>query len=266
MLKDFEMICHHFPKNEDITILPVSDVHLGAAEHMQRAWELFCQSVLEKPNTYITLGGDLINNATKSSVSSVYDETMRPSEQKKLMAKMLEPLAKEGRILCAVPGNHERRSLKDADDEPMYDIMTKLDIEHLYRPTTAYMKIQIGNVDGHGTSNPTYCIAVNHGAGGGALTGSSVNRAERFGYAVDGLDCLILGHTHKPVQSQPGKIKVDAHNKRISIKPFKVVISSSWLSYGGYAAEKLLLPSTHAAQEIILRGNRKAIKLTMEDA
>jgi predicted MPP superfamily phosphohydrolase len=68
MLKDFEMICHHFPKNEDITILPVSDVHLGAAEHMQRAWELFCQSVLEKPNTYITLGGDLINNATQEII------------------------------------------------------------------------------------------------------------------------------------------------------------------------------------------------------
>ena len=182
------------------------------------------------------------------------------------MAKMLEPLAKEGRILCAVPGNHERRSLKDADDDPMYDIMTKLDIEHLYRPTTAYMKIQIGNVESDGRTNPTYCLAVNHGAGGGALTGSAVNRGERFGYAIDGLDCLILGHTHKPVHSQPGKIKVDAHNKRISIKPFKLVIASSWLSYGGYAAEKLLLPSTHAAQEIILRGNRKAIKLTMEDA
>lgn len=264
MLNDFEMICHHFPANEDITILPVSDVHLGAAEHMQRAWELFCQSVLEKPNVYLTLGGDLINNATKSSVSSVFAETMRPSEQKKVMAKMLEPL--RDRILCAVPGNHERRSLKDADDDPTYDIMTKLDIEHLYRPTTAYMKIQIGSIDGSGYANPTYCLAVNHGAGGGALTGSAVNRGERFGYAIDGLDCLILGHTHKVAQTQPGKIKVDAHNKRISIKPFKLVIASSWLSYGGYAAEKLLLPSTHAAQEIILRGNRKAIKLTMEDA
>lgn len=38
------------------------------------------------------------------------------------------------------------------------------------------------------------------------------------------------------------------------------------VSDGGYAAEKLLLPSTPAAQEIILRGNRKAINLTMEDA
>lgn len=35
MLKDFEMIIRKFPSREDITIIPVSDVHLGAAEHMQ---------------------------------------------------------------------------------------------------------------------------------------------------------------------------------------------------------------------------------------
>jgi endonuclease/exonuclease/phosphatase family metal-dependent hydrolase len=82
MLKDFEMIVHHFPKNEDLTIIPVSDVHLGAAEHMQRAWELFCQSVLENENVKLVLCGDLINNATRSSVSNIFEETMRPSEQK----------------------------------------------------------------------------------------------------------------------------------------------------------------------------------------
>ena len=70
MLKDFEMIIHHFPENEDLTIIPVSDVHLGAAEHMQRQWELFCQSVLEQKNTKLVLCGDLINNATRNSVSN----------------------------------------------------------------------------------------------------------------------------------------------------------------------------------------------------
>ena len=56
MLKDFEMITREFPKNEDIHIVPVSDVHIGAAEHMQRRWELFCQGILERPN-FFRLGG-----------------------------------------------------------------------------------------------------------------------------------------------------------------------------------------------------------------
>lgn len=261
MLRDFEMIRRKFPEKNDLKIIPISDVHLGASEHMQRKWELFCSEILKSPNTYITLGGDLINNATRSSVSNIFEETMRPSEQKKLMAKMLEPL--RDRILCAVSGNHERRSLKDADDEPTYDIMCKLDIEHLYRENMAFIKIQVGKEDGFGQKNPTYCLVVTHGNGGGIYTGASVNRNERFGYILDGADCLVVGHSHKPFVTQPSKIKIDLFNNKVSVKPFKVVSSSSWLEYGGYAAQKMLLPSSHVGQVITLCGNKKEITVTM---
>lgn len=261
MLKDFEMIQHKFPEREDLKIIPISDVHLGAPEHMQRKWELFCQEVLRSPTTYITLGGDLINNATRSSVSNIFEETMRPSEQKKVMAKMLEPL--RDRILCAVSGNHERRSLKDADDDPTYDIMCKLDIEHLYRENIAFLKIQMGRPEGAGQKNPTYSLVVTHGGGGGIFTGAAVNRNERFGYVLDGADCLIVGHTHKPFVTQPSKIKIDPFNNKVSFRPFKVVSSTSWLEYGGYAAQKMLLPSSHAAQTITLCGKKKEITVTM---
>ena len=58
MLNDLEIITKKFPGNDDITIIPISDVHLGAKEHKQREWELFCASVLKEPHTYITLCGD----------------------------------------------------------------------------------------------------------------------------------------------------------------------------------------------------------------
>ena len=83
MLSDFELIQFDFPENKDITIIPISDVHLGAQEHAAREWATFCDSVLKQPGVYVTLGGDLINNATRSSVSNVFDDTMRPREQKK---------------------------------------------------------------------------------------------------------------------------------------------------------------------------------------
>lgn len=261
MTRDFELMIRKFPENKDVTIIPISDVHLGAQEHMQRAWELFCQNVLSDPNTYITLGGDLINNATRSSVSNIFDDTTRPSEQKRHMAKMLEPL--RDRILCAVSGNHERRSGKDVDDDPMYDIMCKLDLEHIYRENMAFMNIQMGEINGRGGSNPTYSVVVTHGSGGGIYTGAAVNRNERFGYVIDGMDLLIVGHTHKPFVTQPSKIKIDPFNKKISFKPFKVVSSTAWLEFGGYAAQKMLLPSSHAPQTITLCGGKKEIKVTM---
>lgn len=261
MLEDFALIQHHFPRNDDIHIHFVADVHLGAREHLEREWQDFCANILDDPNAYLILGGDLINNTTRMSVANVFDEVMRPRDQKRIMMEMLQPL--QNRILCAVPGNHEGRSGKDADDCPIYDIMCKLDIEHLYRENIAFVKIQIGNVRGDGEHNPTYVLAAMHGAGGGMLSGGIINRNERFGYTIDGIDALLVGHSHKPMISQPGKIYVDSRNNRVTIKPFKVVVATSWLSYGGYAARKQLLPTSHSPQIITLRGRKKDIKITM---
>lgn len=261
MQNDFEIIHRHFDERNDITIIPISDVHLGAAEHLETEWNNFVRSVNEAPNCYLTLGGDLINNATRSSVSNIFAETMRPRTQKRIMCEMLEPV--RDKILCAVRGNHEARSGKDADDDPVYDIMCKLDLEHLYRENIAFLKLSFGKQDQNGTKNPTYMFVVTHGAGGGALTGGNVNRNERFGYVADGMDCLIVGHSHKPWVTQPSKIKIDMHNNKVSIKPFKVISSSSWLDYGGYAAQKMLSPTSHAPQIITVCGGRKEIRVTM---
>ena len=261
MLPDFEMITHKFPDRQDLTIIPISDVHLGASEHMWEAWESFCKSVLSKPNIFITLGGDLINNGTRSGVSNVFEETIRPRDQKRMMAEMLKPI--RDRILCAVSGNHERRSGKDADDDPTYDILCKLDMENRYRENMAFMKIQMGEQGSNGKINPTYMLVVTHGAGGGAFTGGVVNRNERFGYAIDGADVLIVGHAHKPFVTQPAKIYIDKYNNLVSVKPFKVVSTTSWLGYGGYAAQKMLTPSSHVPQTITLCGTKKEIIVTM---
>lgn len=259
MLPDFTMLTKHFPENKDITIYPIADVHLGAAEHMEAAWREFRTKILEDPNAYLILAGDLINNATRNSVSNIFEETMRPREQKRLMAEMLMPL--RDRILCSVPGNHEGRSGKDADDDPMYDILCKIDREDAYRENIAFLKVQIGDVDGDGRRNPTYIFTVVHGSGGGILTGGALNKAERFAYVLDGCDLFVQGHTHKSVESHPGKIKIDAQHNRVTIKPFHVVNCSSWLEFGGYACRKLLLPSAHVTQKILLSGTSKNIQI-----
>ena len=140
MQNDFKLIVHKFDK--DITIYPISDVHLGSLEHNKEEWEKFVEVLQSEPNSYVILGGDLLNNATKSSVSNVYEDVLRPMEQKEVMTKYLEPI--KHKILCAVSGNHERRSKKEVDSDPIYDIMCKLNLEELYRENMAFMKIMIG--------------------------------------------------------------------------------------------------------------------------
>lgn len=251
----------------DITVIPISDVHLGSQECMEQEFIKFIQTVKETPNVYLILGGDLIDNGTRSGVSNIFRATMPPSQQKKEMANILRDVS--DRILCFVPGNHERRSGKDADDDPVYDIAAKLDLEHLYRENIAFVKVQLGKKERPsgsqtaGSMRPTYTLVVTHGAGGGILTGSAVNRNERFGYVIDGMDALIVGHTHKPYTTQPGKIKIDPFNNKVSVKPFKVISSTSWLQWGGYAAQKMLLPTTHCLHTLTLKGDHKEMVVTM---
>lgn len=262
MLPDFELIKHQFYGGHDITIFPIFDVHLGSPGCMEQEFISFINTVKDAPNVYLVLGGDLIDNGTKSSVTNPFRATMPPSQQKKEMANILRPVA--DRILCIIPGNHERRSGKDADDDPCYDIAAKLDIEDRYRENIAFLKIQMGRQNATcGDYRPTYCLVVVHGSGGGILTGGAVNRNERFGYVIDGMDALITGHTHKPYTTQPGKILIDPRNDKISVRPFKVISATSWLQFGGYAARGMMLPSTHCLHSISLKGSRKEIIVTM---
>lgn len=239
MLNDFEMIAHEF--NQPITVFPISDVHFGTLGHMEREWFDFCKMVEKTPNAYVILGGDLINNNTRSSVGSPWDDTVRPREQKKRMAEFLSPI--KDQILCCVSGNHEARSMKDADDDPTYDIVTKLDLEELYRPNIAFMKISLGHRKRDNSPIQSYTFAVTHGAGGGIYTGATVNRNERFGNVIDGLDCLIVGHTHKGTVSKPSKIIIDRKNNKVTMSHYTVISMVSWMNYGGYALKKMLLPS-----------------------
>lgn len=238
-MRDLSLIVHNFPS--EIAIYPISDVHLGALEHNAQAWDEFMRKLYDD-NAYVILAGDLLNNSLRSTgFANPYDEAMRPMEAKRAMVKYLEPI--KDRILCVVTGNHERRTLRDADQDLSYDICSKLNIEDVYRENVAYMSIGVGERSTEDRAQCSYNFAVTHGAGGGIYTGAAVNRDERFGNVIDGLDCLVTGHVHKGFITKPAKIVIDARNRNVTMKHYVVISCVSWLNYGGYAAQKMLLPS-----------------------
>ena len=217
---------------------------------MEAEWKQFIKAVEADPNLFLILGGDLINNNLRSSVGSPWDDVLRPREQKRRMVEMLKPIS--NRILCCVSGNHERRSMKDADDDVTYDIMSKLDLEDVYRQNAAFLKLQLGQRSNEpNKGNATYTFAVTHGAGGGVYTGATVNRNERWGNVIEGVDCVIVGHTHKGTVSKPSKLVFDPYNNKVTMKEYVVISCVSWQRYAEYPLQKMLLPAATGTPQII---------------
>lgn len=220
MRSDFDLIVHRLPTAPEVKLYFIGDLHAGAIEANTKGWDSFVHTVLSEPHSYLCILGDMMNNATRSSVSNVFDDAMsmypRPREQKKYLVNSLSPLTE--RILCIVPGNHEGRSTKDADDEPLYDVACKLDLEDVYRPNIAFMKLSLGGRSDGAKFKPmqVYTVAVTHGAGGGIYT--------------------------------------------VTQRSMTVISCCSWLNYGGYAMKKMLLPAQaqdpEQPQTVILSGQR----------
>lgn len=260
MLNDLDMISWDF--DGDIKIYPISDVHLGAMEHAEPEWQEFLKKI-ESEDAYLILAGDLLNNGIRScKFVNPFDETIRPRDAKRRMVEYLKPI--KDRILCVVSGNHERRTFKDDDQDLTYDICAKLDIEHLYRENVGYMRIGCGKRKAKKVEiiNSVYSFAVTHGTGGGIYTGASVNRDERFGNVIDGLDCLITGHVHKGFVTKPSKIILDTRAKTVRMSHYTVISCVSWLNYGGYAARGMLLPAQICDPQVIHLSGGRTKKLT----
>jgi UDP-2,3-diacylglucosamine pyrophosphatase LpxH len=250
------LIRHELPRNySEIEIYPVSDVHVGDSNTDIKLFEDFLDFVIKEPNRYITLQGDLMNNALKSSVSNCYNETMSPSQQKEYLIKKLRPV--KDRILCFVPGNHEYRSTKDADNKPIYDIALALEKEMYYRENGAFIKISFGKNRTTSNGLTTYVLYCTHGSGGGKATGGSINNLESYANSIDNVDIVIMGHVHRKASTKISKVVVDVHNNVIRQKDVLCFISPAWQDYGGYGMRHMFKPTSKGFSTIVLNGKQK---------
>ena len=263
MLNDFLPVIHKLPIAEHphgLTIIPLADAHYGSREFNEVMWHNALRKVQDDPNCYFVLVGDLIENRLKQSPGSVFEVTASPSEQKEWLYNELKPYG--SKLLAAVGGNHERRS-KETDDDPLYDVLCRLGKEEVYRPNICFMQIRLTypfkNMQ---KQRHVYSFAITHGAGGGQYIGSSANKVQNFGMAIEGIDCLITGHTHKPVTFPVSKLVLT--DGKVIKRQFVVAVASSFLDYGGYPIQKLLPPAAHTTTQIILEydsNDRKEISV-----
>lgn len=238
MLDDFQPIIHTLP-GRTIKVWAVADVHIGAKEADVDGFERFLKQVENDADSYICLVGDIINNGIKDSLTSVYEETMPPSAQIEKAVELLTPVA--DKILGAVSGNHENRTKRAVGVDVMAQVMTLLGKPELYRPNMAFVRVRLRN--GKTRTKDTYSLLLVHG--------KTENKKRRLAYAVEGVDAIISGHTHNGIVEKPARIVFSGQNK-VTVKPLVSLTACSWLSYGGYAARNLMLPSATSSPQCLV--------------
>ena len=252
---------------QDITQLELhtfADEHIGD-EHcdMQRLRDRI-EYVKNTPNAYCILNGDILDNATKTSIGDTYTQEFNPMEQLQRANEIFSPI--KDKILCITHGNHENRTYKKEGINLSYLIAQQLGLGDKYTPTSAVLFIRFGSLSSRKESNGSglqrkvcYTVYVLHGSGGGRKEGAKAIRLADMASIVD-TDIYIHSHTHLPMIMKQGFHRIDLRNNAVAHVDKLFVNTAANLKYGGYGEAGEFKPSSMETPVIFLNGTVKDFK------
>ena len=243
---------------KSIKLLALSDLHIGDRLCNLKLIKDVLEEVKNSDNTFIILNGDLINNATKNSVSNVYDDNLTPMESIVKLCEILEPI--KDRILVIHPGNHEARTYKEDGIDIIRIVAKQLGIEDRFSEGWWYLYLTLGL--GEKGRPVMYTITGVHGYGGGRKSGGKINNLVEMGDKVIA-DIYVMGHTHTPIMTRNTIYTPDFQHRTLVKRDKYYLMTNSFLEYGGYGEMLGFTPSTTDHQEMILDGTKKLIKIIM---
>ena len=232
-----------------------ADEHIG--DHLcdlKRLQERI-EYVKNTPNAYCILNGDIIDNATKSSVGDVYTQVLSPMEQLEKAVALFSPI--KDKILCISHGNHENRTYKNEGINISTLLAHQLGLADKYTPTSAVLFIRFGeNNASHHRRKICYTVYHLHGSGGGRKEGSKVNKLADMASIID-VDIYIHSHTHLPVVMKQSFYRIDTANSAVAPVDKLFVNTAANLGYGGYGEAGAFKPASKHTPVIYLSGTKK---------
>ena len=240
------------------TELKEIELHLFADEHIgdehcdiKRLLSRI-EYVKNTPNAYCVLNGDIIDNATRTSIGDVYTQEYNPMGQLSKAVEMFEPI--KDKIFCITHGNHENRTYKKEGINISYLLANQLGLVDKYTPTSAILFIRFGRCNrGRKVCYTAYIL---HGSGGGRKEGAKVIRLADMASIID-CDIYIHSHTHLPIIMKQGFYRIDTSNSAVAPVDKLFVNTAANLNYGGYGEAGEFKPTSKDTPTIYLNGNKK---------
>ena len=259
------MDCIRADLSRDLKTLEIhtfADLHLGDRHTDYDLIKSRINEIKSKENAYCILNGDLLNNATKTSVSDCYAEDIPPMEQIQMAVDLFEPI--QDRILAITTGNHERRTYNKegidlteimARQMGLYDKFSKSGVLLFIR----FGEQSRGRKETNGSGNirkMCYTIYATHGAGGGRKEGAKAIRLADMASIVDA-DIYVHSHTHLPMIMKQAFYRIDLPNSTAKCVDKLFVNTAATLDYGGYGQIFEHKPASKDNPVIYLNGTKK---------
>ncbi len=251
------------PRNIEVLELHIfADEHIGD-EHsdIKRVMQRI-EHVKNTPNAYCILNGDIIDNATKTSIGDTYAQVFNPMEQLAKAVEIFEPI--KDKVLCITHGNHENRTYQKEGINLSYLMAKQLGLDDRYTSTSAVLFIRVGETSGgrketNGSGKKRqicYTLYALHGSGGGRKEGAKAIRLADMASIID-CDCYIHSHTHLPMIMKQAFHRIDERNSTYAVVDKLFVNTAANLDYGGYGEAGEFKPSSKDTPVIYMRGSKK---------
>lgn len=244
------------------------ELHVFADEHMG---DKYCdmrdimdriEHIRNTDNAYCVLNGDLMNNATKTSVSDSYSEVLTPMQQVNRAVELFTPI--KHKILAITTGNHEWRSYKKEGIDLSYLVAREMGLQDVFDPAGVFLVIRFGRLNrrkGEGR-RVTYTMYMTHGTGGGRKEGGKANRLADMASIVDA-DVYLHAHTHLPMIMRQSFYRASQSNGTVAPVDKLFVNTSAALDYGGYGQTFEYKPSSKKRPVIHLDGHRREMSAVL---
>lgn len=228
-----------------------ADLHVGSLGFDEKSLEALIEVIRTTPNFYVFIGGDSVNHACRGSKSSQFEEYMTPREQirgqykngkliRKGLLQLFEPIKE--RVLGIIDGNHDGTRMKEFNSMSAAEIAADL-MGIKYFGSLAFVELVVGK--------NSYTHFIHHSGSTGKKMNLNALQDRAMTWDAD----LHWGeHTHRSNYGRDKVISYDRYNKKPIVRDRLYVNASSFLSWSGYAKDKLYPPGRTGVSIVEMNG------------
>lgn len=233
-------------KMGNVPILVIlSDVHIGAIEHCEKEFDMTLDWI-KRNKAWVILNGDIVENAVASGKDpgdKLLGQSLMPTDQLKIAMRKLKPLG--SKVVFSTRGNHEGRTRR----ESLLDISEILSevIGAPYAGVGGMIRFQVGSF--------VYCLAVQHGRGGGK---NIWLEPQRMLDLYPKADLVALGHNHALDATTVGGITISKAGTE-TVEERWMVRTGSYMGFADYVREMVLKPGAIGSPIIRFGAKQRSI-------